>query len=462
MLETMILGGGPGGTGPLVWAAGAGVLGDWLDRGVAVVDRCAGMGGTVGRYCLNADTLGGTFLECLDAPACDPRFAVLRDAPSARALATYRAALPPLPLVGRFLDDLGAVLARVLARHPRSCFLPQRRVSGVSLCRDGSVVAVLRDRSGLRTTLRAASAVLALGGRQPAAWDEWVLRGDLALGRWGDRIVPSDRLLGRDGAAMVAARLAAARAPRVVILGGSHSAFSAAWTLLERLPCIRFGEGGVQILYRTAPRVFYASRAEAAADGYAFSDADVCPATGRVHRLGGLRGDGRALWRRIQGKGDLSRERRATLLPLGDLGDGTLRALLDAADLIVPAFGYRLATVPVTGPDDEPIALACSGPSVDADARLRTASGGVLANVFGIGLGSGFRPWGEMAGEPGFHGQQNSLWLYQHGLGGLIHDGVRRWAVERRARSAAAALPRAARDLAALCLPAELPAHQAG
>lgn len=463
MLETMILGGGPGGTGPLVWAAGVGMLGDWLDRGVAVVDRCAAMGGTVGRYSLNADTLGGTFLECLDTTACDSRLALLRGAPSARALAAYRESLPPLPLVGRFLDDLGSVLARLLARHPRSCFLGERQVTALTLRRDGSVVAQLCDRFGQRGTLRAASAVMALGGRQPASWDDVLLRSDVALQRWRRKIVPSDRLLGSAGAAMAAARLGAAdRGPRVVILGGSHSAYSAAWTLLERLPAIRFGEGGVQILHRTPPRVFYASRAEAAADSYVFSDADVCPATGRVHRLGGLRGDGRALWRRMQGQGDLPRERRAQAAPLSAFDTGALRALLDAADLIVPAFGYRLATVPVYGPDGEPIPLACSGPSVDADARLRTASGSVLGNVFGIGLGSGFRPWGAMAGEPGFHGQQNSLWLYQHGLGALIHDGVRRWAAERRARSAAAALPRAARDLAALCLPADLPAAPAG
>jgi hypothetical protein len=463
MLETMILGGGPGGTGPLVWAAGAGVLGDWLDRGVAVVDRCASLGGTVGRYSLNADTLGGTFLECLDTAACDPRFAMLRDTPSARALAAHRASLPPLPLVGRFLEDLGTVLARMLAQHPRSCFLGEREVTALRLRRDGSVLAELCDRFGQRSTLRAASAVLALGGRQPASWDDVLLRTGPAPGRWRHKIVPSDRLLGSAGAATAAARLGAATGtPRAVILGGSHSAFSAAWTLLERLPAIRFGQGGVQILHRTAPRVFYASRAEAAADGYVFSDSDVCPATGRVHRLGGLRGDGRTLWRRMQGHGDLPPERRAEVAPLGAFDGATLRALLDAADLIVPAFGYRLATVPVYGPDGEPIPLACSGPSVDADARLRTASGGVLGNVFGIGLGSGFRPWGTMAGEPGFQGQQNSLWLYQHGLGALIHDGVRRWAAERRGRSAAAALPRAARELAALCLPADLPAAGVG
>ena len=38
MLSSIIIGGGPGGLGPLIWAAQHGLLPDWLDRGVAVGD----------------------------------------------------------------------------------------------------------------------------------------------------------------------------------------------------------------------------------------------------------------------------------------------------------------------------------------------------------------------------------------------------------------------------------------
>lgn len=96
------------------------------------------------------------------------------------------------------------------------------------------------------------------------------------------------------------------------------------------------------------------------------------------------------------------------------------------------------------------VRLADAGASVDAEARLCVAAGGLLPNVFAIGLGSGFRPWGPMAGEPGFHGQQNSLWLYQHGLGALIHDNVRRWAAERDFRAQERASPAGAADIPAL------------
>ncbi len=447
MFETMILGAGPAGTGPLIRAAGAGLLGDWLDGGIAVVDRAAAMGGSLGRYTLNADTFGGTLLECLDAPAA-PWLRALNDDPVVRTLAAGRDALPPLPLVGRLLARLGTALTEEVARHGRSRFVREAQVIGLRLGRDGTVTAELADRLGRRHCLQAASAVLALGGRQRTNWQDAALLPGISLHRWRHKLLPSDRLLTRGGEAFAEALLARGRAPpRAVILGGSHSALSSAWMLLDRLARVRFAAAGLHILYRTEPRVFYASAAEALADGYRFAPEDVCPATGRVHRLGGLRGDGRAVWRRIRGLDGSAGEQRAVAQPIGTLDPAGLAGLLDAADLIVPAFGYRLATVPVIDPDGRRIALAETGPSVDAAARLRTATGGALANVFGVGLGSGFRPWGGMAGEPNFQGQQNSLWLYQHGLGALLHDQVRGWAAERRQRKRAA---RAWEEIAAL------------
>jgi hypothetical protein len=457
MFETVILGAGPAGTGPLVWAAGAGVLGAWLDRGIALVDQRPRMGGTLGRYALNADTLGATFLECLSDGAGGSCLAVLGNDPAAHALEAYRQGLPPLPLVGRFLDRLGAVLGAEIARHQRSRFIAETRVRALRLCRDGNVVAELHAADGRRISVEAASAVAALGGYQAADWEATELLPGLTLGEWRRKIIPSDRLLEFGGGMLTATRLAGRPRPSVVVLGGSHSALSAAWVLLERSPGLHIPRGGVQILYRTPPRVFYPSRSDANADGYEFTESDVCPATGRVHRLGGLRGDGRELWRRMRGLGGAPREDRATARPIGTMRPEELRRLLDAADLIVPAFGYRLRTVPVFDSDGRRVALAQSGPVVDAESRLRTEGGLALPNVFGVGLGSGFRPWGEMGGEASFSGQQNSLWLYQHGLGALIHQGVRLWSTQRRDHIAHAGQEAAPFRLARRVSPAPAP-----
>ena len=62
---------------------------------------------------------------------------------------------------------------------------------------------------------------------------------------------------------------------------------------------------------------------------------------------------------------------------------------------------------------------------VGRDARLLLADGGAIPNIFGIGLGADYRPWGHMGGEPSFEGQTNGLWLYQNYIGAVVHQGVR-------------------------------------
>lgn len=426
VFETVILGAGPAGTGPLVWAARQGLLGDWLERGVAVVDRRPAIGGTIGQYALNADTAAGTFLECLDGRDESP-LAPLRGGRAARALTSCNAAAPSLPLVGRFFDQVGATLAAELDRHPRSHFFGGMEVAGLQCCRDGSVLADVVMPQGQHLSLRAASAVLALGGRQ-APFHRVELQPGVGLDRWQGKVMTSDRLMALGGAEAACRLLTRRRRPLVVILGGSHSALSAAWTLLERMPSLWLPEGAVHLLYRTPPRVFYPSRADAIADGYAFTEADVCQATGRVHRMGGLRGDGRQVWRRTLNRPDAPHDPRLVARPIADCSPYELNRLLDAADLIVPAFGYRLRTVPIRSADGAPIPLARSGPAVDGQSRVLTEHGRPLPNIFGVGLGSGFRPWGAMGGEASFKGQQNSLWLYQNGLGEMIHAGVRQYA----------------------------------
>jgi hypothetical protein len=64
------------------------------------------------------------------------------------------------------------------------------------------------------------------------------------------------------------------------------------------------------------------------------------------------------------------------------------------------------------------------GNAVSAACRLLRADGVELPNIFGVGLGTGFRPSEAMGCEPNFDGQANSLWLYQNDIGGLIYRGI--------------------------------------
>jgi len=65
-----------------------------------------------------------------------------------------------------------------------------------------------------------------------------------------------------------------------------------------------------------------------------------------------------------------------------------------------------------------------NGDAVGDDCRLLLADGRKIPNVFGIGLGTGFRPSESMGCEPNFNGQANSLWLYQNDMGALIYHAI--------------------------------------
>jgi hypothetical protein len=421
------LGGGPAGTGPLIWAAQSGRLDAVLDRGVAIVEREDAMGGSLDRYIINADSMGTSFLECIDAGPAQAHFAEVRTAEVTRRLELQRMHYPPLRLIAAFERRLHGALEAIVRAHPKGAYYPRTTVSAVHLEEDGGARVRFADGGGIA----ARTLVFGMGGRQdPEAMLAMEIRPGLRVADMPqDKIMPSGRLLTTDGVAEAAERLARAKTPRAIVIGGSHSAFSSAWVLLNRLQAMPdFPERGITLMHRRPARVWYGSEQDARADDYYYTARDVCPLTGRVHRMGGLRNDGRDLWRRLSGRPGTLPEPRAQLLWLGDHAVATarVRQLLDEATLIVPALGYRFNTVPIFDPAGRrlPLMAERGQSAVGPDSRLLLADGRALPNIFGAGLGSGYRPWGEMAGEPSFDGHQNSLWLFQNGLGRQILEGI--------------------------------------
>lgn len=428
MQATLILGAGPGGTGPLVWAAQNGLLNEWLATGVTIFDRREAIGGTLGRYMINSDSLGTAYLECLEAPPARELLAPMRDEPVTREMEPYRYGLPPLNLVDRYLHRLGALLRDIVARHRASEFRPGVRVRALHLRNGETIAAEIVEPDGSISLLEARTAIMALGGRQDMSLylAAQLLPGVRLAEAELDKVMPSDALLTAEGLARATAMLERAPNRRVMILGGSHSAFSVAWVLANMVRKPRFGRGDISILMRREPPIFYESLAAAASDGYRATEDDVCPRTQRVNRYGGLRGDGRTVWRCITRRPGAEPEERIKLVSLGEMSSLALRRALDDAALIVPAFGYRSTTIPVFDSDGQRLSLNADygGAFVEQDARVRLAAGGALPNVFGIGLGTGFKPSPGMGGEKTFRGQANSLWLYQNDIGGVVYRGV--------------------------------------
>jgi hypothetical protein len=216
----------------------------------------------------------------------------------------------------------------------------------------------------------------------------------------------------------------------VVIIGGSHSATSSAWVLLNKLNA-SFDDGDITILHRERLKLFYPSREAALAEGYTdFGDDDICPLTQRVYRLAGFRFDSRELLMRVWGTNGREPERRVRLQRLASDGSdaGAIRRTLEEAAVVVTAFGYRPNAVPVFDAAGRRIELLCEGegapPMVDDQCRVLDARRLPIPNVFGIGLSSGFVPSGKLGGEPSFRGQTNGLWLYQNGVGEIVLDQI--------------------------------------
>jgi hypothetical protein len=438
MLSSIIIGGGPGGLGPLIWAAQHGLLPDWLDRGVAVVERQTHLGGTLGRFGIHSDSLGGSYLECIEAPGLPEALLPLRDDPLAREMAQYRNAFPPLSLVDRFMRRIGIALASMLEASTASSLHLSTEARALRLRPDGTIAVETIGADGTRAALFARSAVIALGGRQ--LWPQQALLPGVTLADCRmRRVMPSDRALSSDGLREANDIMAAAGRRRILILGGSHSAYAVADALLALPAADRLAAGQIAILQRRQPRVFYPDRNAALDDLYDVDPGDICPRTQRVNRMGGLRGYGREMWRQIAHRPRTLPEPRIVALPMRQFSATELRSQIEGAALVIPCFGYRSAMLPVFDAQGERLALSAEagGVAVGDDSRLLMGDGRSLPNLFGIGLGTGYRLPTSMGGEPNFDGQANSLWLYQNDIGAVIYRAIQELVREAPAAIAA-------------------------
>jgi hypothetical protein len=426
----VIVGGGPAGLAPLLAAHRRGLLAELLKQGVTVVEQSGAVGeGTIGHWCINSDSTGFTFADCLAGPP-GGELAALRTHPITKQLLEAGDGTVPLRSAGEFLALVGLTLNKVIASAPNSRVLTRCKAISTRRIANGWLTQVRNEATGREQTIRSRNVVLATGASQP----EQRLRAESVAGanfleRWGEKLLQSSDVLTPSGFAALSARLAAlGRPPRVAIVGGSTSAAAVAHALLNRMPDVTFGPNGVTIAHRRELRIFYPSVNAALADGYnEFGPDDICPVSGRVFRLAGFRLGSRELIMRARGIGGLPPEPRLRLHRLG-VDDAASQTLLDHADLVIAALGYRPHALPVFDESQNPVPLLSQttpqAPLVDGSCRVLDALGNPLSGLFAIGLAAGFVPHGKLGGEPSFRGQANGLWLWQSDVGGLIVDAI--------------------------------------
>jgi hypothetical protein len=425
----VIVGGGPAGLATLLAAHRADQLDTLLSLGVAIVDRAAHLGaGSIGQYAINSDSGGRTCVDCLDSaqPSALTRL-------GSHALTTQLAAAGdgPVPLrdAGRFLGLVGEAVEAIMDAHPACAIFTRHEALSARQGPDGWSLEIRDCARGAVRRIAARQVIIATGGHQPPERMTAERIGALSLAaRGGDRLLQSGAVLTAAGLKHVDSRLAHAAAPKVAIIGGSTSAAAVAHALLHRLPRVRFGEGGVTLLHRRPLRITYADRASALAEGYTeWTEADVCQISGRVFRFAGFRLDSRELIMQARGLGGRPPEPRLRLHQLR-AADDTAERIIDTADLVVAAMGYRPRALPLQDGRGAPIALlAHTGPQaplVDGQCRVLDEARKPIPDLYGIGLAAGFVPRGRLGGEASFRGQANGLWLWQHDVGALIVEAV--------------------------------------
>jgi hypothetical protein len=426
MHNATFIGGGPAGLAPLVWAARTGTLPQLADKGLVIIERGPTIGaGTLGHHAIGSDTLAETFLECLDNSR-DDRLGALRSHPTATAVAAYRGGSIPLPVAASFLAALGDVMADILGAagasiHTSTDAVASRRLADGRWCTD------LRTPGGT-TQVISNNLVLATGGQQTyEPLHRKPVAGQPLLPRFADKLMLSGQALAHGGVAEIVRRLSGKTSPKVVIVGGSHSALATANVLLNRCDEVGFGPQAITLMHRQPLRVFYPSAEAAIADGYTdFNTNDICPVSNRLFRLAGFRLDARDLVMRALEIGGRTPEPRLQLLQLkGPTSEVEAQTILQQADLIIAALGYKPNALPLFEDTGAAIPLAeAPAPLVDRRCRVIGTNGEQIPGVFGIGLAAGFVPSGPLGGEPSFRGQTNGIWLWQNGVGAMIVDAL--------------------------------------
>jgi dTDP-4-amino-4,6-dideoxygalactose transaminase len=440
-LATVVIGGGPAGTAMLTSASKQNKLVPLVEAGFAIVERRTRMGsGELGHYAIRSDTTAETFLSAVKNNP-HPELASLEHHPAGQLMQRYVAELgAPLTDTAPLLAVTADRLKGIVTAHGGEVLTGHDAVA-VQRTPDGRWQTIVKDAAGTTRALVSRNVVVATGGYQTDAQVAAKRIAGVPLGNLaGKRLMRSDTLLRLGGVEQAHERLRGKPSPRVAIIGASTSAIAAAVLLLKNQPGFAFGAGAITLLHRQPLKPFYPTIAAAHADGFRdFDENDICPVSGFVLRLAGLRLESRELVLRMLSLGGRSPDPRVVSHRITGDEDAAARAIIAEADLVVGALGYRPRAVPLLGVDGAPLALAHheGRPMVDRHCRILDAQDRPVPGAYGIGLSAGFVPWGKLGGEASFRGQANGLWLWQNDVGQMIVDQLLEQEVDGAAQAAA-------------------------
>jgi hypothetical protein len=445
-LAAVVVGAGPAGIAPLVAARRKGMLDALLSGGIKIIERAPALGsGQIGNYVVRSDSFADSFLKAIDLDDTTLNLRALLDTRAGRYLDAQRGKPVSLAVVGCFLAEMASAIRESLSARGQDPF-----VTGVEAFRadrqlDGSWVTRCRNPDGSTDAFNSRNIVIATGADEPSRrlYAEKVA-GRPLLPRFIAKTIQSSMFLGSQAEQKLEALTSIHPIRKVAIVGGSHSAIASAFKCMHHPHTGLLDCQLITVLHRNPLRLTYASPEAAVTDGYtAFDPADICPKTGRVFPLAGFRSDSRDLLRQYWGLGGLKRDSRLHVLQLDEAVYTQANQVLEEADLVIAALGYRPRALPLFDHRGDQLPLHCeigTNPMVDNKSRILDSTGRVIRGAFGIGLSAGY-PLAGTHGESSFRGEANGLALWQTEIGealviALLEDASTQDAEPTRGRPA--------------------------
>ena len=170
LTNLVIIGGGPGGVAPLLAAHRRGRLAELLEAGVTIVERGNSLGaGATGDWCINSDSTGFTFADCLAGPN-DGELAALREHPLTKEMGEAAQGSVNLRRAGQFLGFVGKAIYELVAASPRGEVLTCHHAISVRQTEFGAEILVEYEQTGFQRVLNPATSywLLAPGSRTSA------------------------------------------------------------------------------------------------------------------------------------------------------------------------------------------------------------------------------------------------------------------------------------------------------
>jgi hypothetical protein len=453
--HAVLCGAGASGTGLLIAAAQHGFLDVLAEQGgIVAYEKSDNTGGMLANTRIPSNSFASVFVECLPGlkryfGANCPQIQELEAAPEVKAITGIGRDALELTIVGAYLKKLGSLIWDRASQVSKCELNLEHEIVAIQLLGgDAGIEVTARSKHGaIITTCRSKKVIISMGGVQDLDVIETIpIYNTVTMALCRSKLIPSHTVVQRPGAVtqmlldnlsklsptVVEKKVQEVTNPNkkqkmtnattntltaknpVVIVGGSHSAWAAAFNFLNKISRdVELEEGSIVILHRSPIRMYYGSLEEAETAGYKVDPIkDVCPLTGRVNRYGGLRYHVNIL---AQSVVLAESEKRIKCVHMGAQADqAAIEQLFNDAVLVVAAIGYAARVPTIVDAHGATVTLQSTFGQLTTNAKGQCSNqdGVLLPNVLAYGLGAGQFSNPEVGGEASFAGRVDGVWLY--------------------------------------------------